>query len=80
MNLLHFFWVIFRLGSTVAMFKYSPVSTCSVSLPPQMMEFSASVKREFLKKDSNDVCVFIAALSLILREFVNFINSASFKL
>lgn len=50
----------------VAVFKYSSVATCSVSLPPQKMEFSASVKKEFLKKESDDVRAlynFIVALS-----------------
>lgn len=54
----------------VAMFKYSPVATYSVTLPPQMMEFSGSVKREFLKKDSDDVCA-------LLREFIALMISAS---
>ncbi|KAH6780396.1 hypothetical protein C2S52_011633 [Perilla frutescens var. hirtella] len=49
------FLYFFGLGPMVAMFKYSPVATYSVSLPPQKMEFSASVKREFLKKYSDDV-------------------------
>lgn len=48
----------------VAIFKYAPVATYSVSLPPQKMEFNASVKQEFLKKDSDSVHTFIAALSL----------------
>ncbi|XP_057798907.1 putative 1-phosphatidylinositol-3-phosphate 5-kinase FAB1D [Salvia miltiorrhiza] len=49
------FLYFFGLGPMVAVFKYSSVATCSVSLPPQKMEFSASVRRELLKKDSDDV-------------------------
>lgn len=70
----------FRLGPMVAVFKYSSVATCSVSLPPQKMEFSASVKKEFLKKESDDVRAsynFISALSF--DEFVMLITSSSLK-
>ncbi|KAG6419831.1 hypothetical protein SASPL_116343 [Salvia splendens] len=49
------FLYFFGLGPMVAVFKYSSVATCSVSLPPQKMEFNASVKKEFLKKESDDV-------------------------
>lgn len=40
----------------VAMFKYSPVLTYSVSLPSQKMQFNYSGGGEFLKKDSENVC------------------------
>lgn len=45
----------FGLGSMVAMFRYSPVSTYSVSLPHWKVEFSDSVGGEFLKKEVEDV-------------------------
>ncbi|CAA0827851.1 Putative 1-phosphatidylinositol-3-phosphate 5-kinase FAB1D [Striga hermonthica] len=49
------FLYFFGLGPMVAMFKYSTVVTYSVSLPPQRLEFSFTVKEEFLKKDSENV-------------------------
>ncbi|XP_073135555.1 putative 1-phosphatidylinositol-3-phosphate 5-kinase FAB1D [Henckelia pumila] len=49
------FIYFFGLGPMVAMFKYSPVATFSVSLPPQKLEFSCSVRGEFLNRDSEDV-------------------------
>ncbi|XP_047977654.1 putative 1-phosphatidylinositol-3-phosphate 5-kinase FAB1D isoform X1 [Salvia hispanica] len=49
------FIYFFGLGPMVAMFKYSLVSTYSVSLPPQMMQFNYSGGGEFLKKDSENV-------------------------
>lgn len=45
-----------RLGRMVAMFKYSTVTTYSVFLPPKKLEFSSSIKGEFLMQESNDVC------------------------
>ncbi|PHU14820.1 putative 1-phosphatidylinositol-3-phosphate 5-kinase FAB1C [Capsicum chinense] len=45
----------FGLGNMVAVFKYSTVTTYSVSLPPEKLEFSSSVNGEFLKKDFEDV-------------------------
>ncbi|KAJ8557856.1 hypothetical protein K7X08_004622 [Anisodus acutangulus] len=45
------FLYFFGLGHMVAMFKYSTVTTYSVSLPPEKLEFSSSVNGEFLKKD-----------------------------
>lgn len=47
-----------RLGHMVAVFKYSTVTTYSVSLPPEKLAFSSSVNEEFLKKDFEDVCFF----------------------
>lgn len=58
------FLYFFGLGPMVAMFKYSPVATYSVSLPPQKMEFSASVKQEFLKEYSDDV--YLQGISMFL--------------
>ncbi|KAK4708327.1 hypothetical protein R3W88_029252 [Solanum pinnatisectum] len=49
------FLYFFGLGRMVAMFKYSTVTTYSVFLPPKKLEFSSSIKREFLKQEFNDV-------------------------
>ncbi|KAL1543912.1 1-phosphatidylinositol-3-phosphate 5-kinase [Salvia divinorum] len=49
------FLYFFGLGPMVAMFKYSLVSTYSVSLPPQLIQFNYSGGGEFLKKDSENV-------------------------
>ncbi|XP_009764024.1 putative 1-phosphatidylinositol-3-phosphate 5-kinase FAB1D isoform X1 [Nicotiana sylvestris] len=49
------FLYFFGLGRMVAMFKYSTVTTYSVFLPPKELEFSSSVKGEFLKQDFDDV-------------------------
>ncbi|KAL2231930.1 UNVERIFIED_CONTAM: putative 1-phosphatidylinositol-3-phosphate 5-kinase FAB1D [Sesamum indicum] len=53
-----------KLGPMVAMFKYSPVITYSVSLPPQKMEFNSSVRGELLKKDSENV--YLKGISMFL--------------
>ncbi|MCD9646589.1 hypothetical protein HAX54_036569 [Datura stramonium] len=49
------FLYFFGLGHKVAVFKYSTVTTYSVSLPPEKLEFSSSLNGEFLKKDFEDV-------------------------
>ncbi|XP_009589126.1 putative 1-phosphatidylinositol-3-phosphate 5-kinase FAB1D isoform X1 [Nicotiana tomentosiformis] len=49
------FLYFFGLGRMVAMFKYSTITTYSVSLPPEKLEFSSSVNGEFLKKELEDV-------------------------
>ncbi|XP_059280352.1 putative 1-phosphatidylinositol-3-phosphate 5-kinase FAB1D isoform X1 [Lycium ferocissimum] len=49
------FLYFFGLGRMVAMFKYSTVRTYSVYLPPKKLEFSSSIKGEFLKQEFNDV-------------------------
>lgn len=46
---------ICRLGPMVAMLRYSLVATYSVSLPTQKLEFSNSIKGEFLKKEIENV-------------------------
>ncbi|KAL8459581.1 hypothetical protein ACS0TY_036908 [Phlomoides rotata] len=58
------FLYFFGLGPMVAMFKYSPIVTYSVSLPSDKMEFNASIKREFLKKDFDDV--YLQGISMFL--------------
>ncbi|KAK4490086.1 hypothetical protein RD792_000741 [Penstemon davidsonii] len=49
------FLYFFGLGPMVAMFRYSPVATYSVSLPSQKIEFHSSVKGDYLKKDFENV-------------------------
>lgn len=68
-TLLSYFLLLFRLGPMVAIFKYSPVATHSVSLPPLKMESNASVSGDFLKKDSDNVSRLI--LRLILSLFIS---------
>ncbi|XP_010530436.1 PREDICTED: putative 1-phosphatidylinositol-3-phosphate 5-kinase FAB1D [Tarenaya hassleriana] len=50
-DFLHFF----GLGSMVAMFRYSPVTTYTVSLPPQKLELGNSVKTGWLEKEFQNV-------------------------
>ncbi|XP_044510763.1 putative 1-phosphatidylinositol-3-phosphate 5-kinase FAB1D isoform X2 [Mangifera indica] len=45
------FLYFFGLGPMVAMFSYSPVITYTVSVPPQKLEFSHSVTKEWLKEE-----------------------------
>nr|GMD77994.1 putative 1-phosphatidylinositol-3-phosphate 5-kinase FAB1D [Ipomoea batatas] len=49
------FVFFFGLGPMAAMFRYSPVATYSVSLPPLKLEFSNPVKGEYLKRDFEKV-------------------------
>ncbi|XP_057490702.1 putative 1-phosphatidylinositol-3-phosphate 5-kinase FAB1D [Actinidia eriantha] len=49
------FLYFFGLGPMVAMLKHSPVATYSLSLPPQKMDFSNSIRRELLKRESENV-------------------------
>ncbi|KAG8378364.1 hypothetical protein BUALT_Bualt08G0129800 [Buddleja alternifolia] len=58
------FLYFFGLGPMVAMFKYSPVVTYSVSLPPQKMEFNSSVRGDFIEKDSDNV--YLKGISMFL--------------
>lgn len=44
----------------VAMFKYSTVAIYSVSLPPQKLEFRNSIRQEWLRKETENVCFFHA--------------------
>lgn len=44
-----------RSGPMVAVFKYSPVATYSVSLPHKMLDFNSSLRGEFLKEDFKKV-------------------------
>ncbi|WCJ44084.1 1-phosphatidylinositol-3-phosphate 5-kinase FAB1B [Euphorbia peplus] len=49
------FIYFFGLGPMVSMFRYSLVTTYSVSLPPLKMEFSHSIKYDGLKREFEDV-------------------------
>ncbi|KAL4281655.1 hypothetical protein GQ457_03G031520 [Hibiscus cannabinus] len=49
------FLYFFGLGPMVAMFSYSTVTTYTVSMPPQRLEFSCSTKPEWLKEEFNTV-------------------------
>ncbi|KAK6939801.1 Chaperonin Cpn60/GroEL/TCP-1 family [Dillenia turbinata] len=45
----------FGLGPMVAMFRYSPVVTYSVTVPPEKLEFSSSIKQECLAQEYENV-------------------------
>ncbi|KAJ6762052.1 1-PHOSPHATIDYLINOSITOL-3-PHOSPHATE 5-KINASE FAB1D-RELATED [Salix koriyanagi] len=49
------FLYFFGLGPMAAMFKYSPVTTYNVSLPPQKLEFYHSIRLHGLKKEFHAV-------------------------
>lgn len=49
------FLYFFGLGPMVAMLRYSPVSTYSVSLPPQKLEFSSSIRGDLIKRETDNV-------------------------
>ncbi|XP_022878792.1 putative 1-phosphatidylinositol-3-phosphate 5-kinase FAB1D [Olea europaea var. sylvestris] len=49
------FLYFFGSGPMVAVFKYSPVATYSVSLPHKMLDFNSSLRGEFLKEDFKKV-------------------------
>ncbi|CAK7323608.1 unnamed protein product [Dovyalis caffra] len=49
------FFYFFGLGPMAAMFKYSPVTTYTVSLPPQKLEFHHAIKLDGLKQEFLDV-------------------------
>lgn len=43
-----------------AIFKYSAAAIFNVSLPPQKLEFRNSIRQEWLKKETMNVCLFYA--------------------
>ncbi|KAH8480245.1 hypothetical protein Peur_062881 [Populus x canadensis] len=49
------FLYFFGMGPMAAMFKYSPVTTYNVSLPPQKLEFYHSIRLDGLKKEFHAV-------------------------
>lgn len=46
-----------RSGPMVAKFKYSTVAIYNVSVPPQKLEFSNSIRQEWLRKETENVCL-----------------------
>ncbi|CAN1235338.1 Putative 1-phosphatidylinositol-3-phosphate 5-kinase FAB1D [Linum perenne] len=49
------FLYFFGLGPLAALFKYSQVTTHTISLPPQKLDFSNSVRHEGLRREFEDV-------------------------
>ncbi|KAG5233261.1 1-phosphatidylinositol-3-phosphate kinase FAB1D [Salix suchowensis] len=49
------FLYFFGLGPLAAMFKYSPLTTYTMSLPPHKLEFHLTIKPDGLKKELHDV-------------------------
>lgn len=44
-----------RFGPMVALFRYSSVATYAVSLPPQRLQLSNSIKNDFLRNEIENV-------------------------
>ncbi|KAL5560023.1 hypothetical protein UlMin_036234 [Ulmus minor] len=51
------FLYFFGWGNMVAMFKYSSVATYTVSVPPQKLQFSNSIKQEVPMKEIEKLCL-----------------------
>ncbi|KAF8018264.1 hypothetical protein BT93_H3225 [Corymbia citriodora subsp. variegata] len=49
------FLYFFGLGPLVAMFRYSPVTTYTISMPPQKLEFNSSIRSEWFAKEVEKV-------------------------
>ncbi|KAI3431935.1 PIPK domain-containing protein [Psidium guajava] len=49
------FVYFFGLGPVVAMFRYSPVTTYTISMPPRKLEFSTSIRSEWFAKEIKEV-------------------------
>lgn len=49
------FLYFFGLGHMVAVFRYSSVTTYTVSMPPQKLEFGGAIKQEWLLKETETV-------------------------
>ncbi|KAK7270391.1 hypothetical protein RIF29_23490 [Crotalaria pallida] len=49
------FLYFFGLGHMVAVFRYSPVTTYTVSMPPRKLEFSGAIRQEWLLKETENV-------------------------
>ncbi|XVF63238.1 hypothetical protein PTKIN_Ptkin09bG0071600 [Pterospermum kingtungense] len=64
------FLYFFGLGPMVAMFSYSLVTTYTVSMPPQQLEFSDSIKPDWLKEEFENVCT---KGMLMFKEIANFL-------
>ncbi|KAG8633375.1 hypothetical protein MANES_18G097800v8 [Manihot esculenta] len=67
------FLYFFGLGTLAAMFKYSPVATYTVSLPPKKLEFSHSIVYDGLKREFDNVHLkgksLFSGIEDILKEF-----------
>ncbi|KAM1105758.1 hypothetical protein ACFX1X_002743 [Malus domestica] len=62
------FLYFFGLGPMVALFKYSPVTTYSVSVPPLKLPFSRSIRQDWLMKETQNVNM---KLSYLFTEVAN---------
>ncbi|XP_030526693.1 putative 1-phosphatidylinositol-3-phosphate 5-kinase FAB1D isoform X2 [Rhodamnia argentea] len=49
------FLYFFGLGPVVAMFRYSPVTTYTISMPPRKLEFNSSIRSEWFAKEIEKV-------------------------
>lgn len=49
------FLYFFGLGPVVAMFRYSPVTTYTISMPPQKLEFNSSIRSDWFAKEIEKV-------------------------
>lgn len=49
------FLYFFGLGPIVAIFRYSPVTTYTISMPPQKLEFNSSVRSDWFAKEIEKV-------------------------
>ncbi|KAM4131149.1 hypothetical protein ACJW30_01G156100 [Castanea mollissima] len=70
-DFLHFF----GLGPMVAMFKYSTVAIYNVSVPPRKLEFSNSIRQEWLRKETENVYMNGILLFTETAAFLNKIRS-----
>ncbi len=57
----------------VAMFKYSTAAIYTVSVPPQKLEFSNSIRQDWLRKETENVCLFYTHFSVCDNALVLFL-------
>ncbi|BAT94383.1 hypothetical protein VIGAN_08098200 [Vigna angularis var. angularis] len=69
------FLYFFGLGHMVAMFRYSSVTTYTVSMPPQKLEFNGAMRQEWLLKETKNV--YMKGISLF-REVANCLKTIQF--
>ncbi|XP_057422625.1 putative 1-phosphatidylinositol-3-phosphate 5-kinase FAB1D isoform X2 [Lotus japonicus] len=77
------FLYFFGLGHMVALFRYSSVTTYTVSMPPQKLEFNCAIRQEWLLKEIQNV--YTKGISLFTEvanclKTVQFDGSATFTL
>ncbi|XP_061344113.1 putative 1-phosphatidylinositol-3-phosphate 5-kinase FAB1D [Gastrolobium bilobum] len=70
------FLYFFGLGHMAAMFRYSSVTTYTVSLPPQKLEFSGAIRQECLLKETENV--YMKGVSLFT-EIANYLKTIRFE-